>query len=210
MSGNNDSQLIFGVDIDGVLADLHTTFTAYCSEKLGRTLPRPLHWDMSGQWGITGDQLLELFRDFTLDRKYRELPVIEGAYDALWRLAEADVHVRIITHRLFLPGLHDIFMEDTGFWLQNNNLPCWDICVMGKGGRKFDVGADLYIDDSPHVIEALRAHHKPTLVFDQPYNQHVPGPRARSWEEVIDFFENMYSLEVPSEVHPERWDTHED
>lgn len=200
---NNSGGLIFGVDIDGVLADLHTPFTAFVSERVGRELPYPSQWDMSEQWGMTSDELLGWFREFTIERRYRDLPVIEGAADTLWRLHEAGVHIRIITHRLFIPDLHDIFVADTGHWLQKSNIPFWDVCIMGKGGRKYDVGADIYIDDSPHVIEALRENRKAVLIYNRVYNQGYPGvPRVHNWAEVGEFFSNMYGLEVPEEIPP--------
>lgn len=201
----SNAQMIFGVDIDGVLADLHTPFTAYSAEKLGRELPKITDWDISIPWKISSDELSELFRGFTEARLYRDLPVVEGASEAMWRLHEAGVHLRIITHRLFLPGLHNVFMEDTGHWLQKNDLPFWDICVMGKGGRKFDVGADVYLDDGPHVVEALRDHGKLVVVFDRPYNQHLAGPRARNWGEVVTFFESTFGLDVPAVDNHQPW-----
>ncbi len=195
------TELIFGVDIDGVMADLHTPFREFVSEGLGRTVGPPQTWSMSEEWGLTNDELNDWFRKFTLERRYRDLPVVEGAVDALWKLSEAGVHLRIITHRLFLPELHDIFVEDTGYWLQRNNIPYWDICILGKGGRKFDVGADIYIDDGPHVIESLRAHHKPVLVYDRPYNRELVGlPRAKNWKEVEEFFTTMYGLDLPEKI----------
>jgi hypothetical protein len=41
------------------------------------------------------------------------------------------------------------------------------------------------VDDNPYEIEELRAAGKPTIVFDHIYNQHVDGPRARGWGELV-------------------------
>lgn len=49
---------------------------------------------------------------------------------------------------------------------------------------KAAVGADLYIEDSPSNVEALREGGHPTIVFTNSTNLGLPGPRADSWDEV--------------------------
>jgi 5'(3')-deoxyribonucleotidase len=51
--------------------------------------------------------------------------------------------------------------------------------------QKTAVGADLYIEDSPANIERLRAEGQKTIVFTNSTNEHLAGPRANTWEEVI-------------------------
>ena len=46
------------------------------------------------------------------------------------------------------------------------------------------MGADIYIDDAPHNITALRGAGCEAIIFDQPYNQQLEGLRARDWGEV--------------------------
>jgi hypothetical protein len=52
--------------------------------------------------------------------------------------------------------------------------------------QKTAVGADLYIEDSPTNIERLRADGAKTIVFSNSTNEHLPGPRAGSWDDVLD------------------------
>lgn len=49
--------------------------------------------------------------------------------------------------------------------------------------RKYLVGGDVFIDDKPENVERWRAQHRGKLgvIFDQPYNKHVPGPRMFRW-----------------------------
>jgi hypothetical protein len=49
---------------------------------------------------------------------------------------------------------------------------------------KAAVGANLYIEDAPGNVEALRANRHPIIVFTNSTNLELPGPRADSWEEV--------------------------
>ena len=49
---------------------------------------------------------------------------------------------------------------------------------------KAAVGADLYIEDSPSNVEALRAKGLATVVFANSTNPGLAEPRADSWHEV--------------------------
>jgi hypothetical protein len=108
------------------------------------------------------------------------MPVLDGAADALWRLSDAGVWIRIITHRLYVNWSHATAIADTVEWLDRVRIPYRDICFMGD---KPEVGADLYIDDGPHNVEALREVGNRVIIFDAPYNQHLGGTRARTWTE---------------------------
>ncbi len=54
----------------------------------------------------------------------------------------------------------------------------------GKPRDKAAVGADLYLEDSPDNIQALRAAGHETIVVVNSTNDHLPGPRAGSWEDI--------------------------
>jgi beta-phosphoglucomutase-like phosphatase (HAD superfamily) len=51
--------------------------------------------------------------------------------------------------------------------------------------QKTAVGADLYIEDSPTNIERLRAEGQKTVVFTNSTNEHLAGPRADTWNDVL-------------------------
>jgi len=175
---------VFGVDLDGVVADYTLGFRDVVADVLSRdpaTLPIERSWDFA-EWGI--DQ-----RDFdTLHeiavnqrRMLRHLPMIDGAADALWRLSDAGVWIRVVTHRLYVNWGHAAAISDTVSWLDENRIPYRDICFLGT---KPEVEADCYIDDAPHNIDSLRAAGNEVIVFDQPYNRTYDGLRARNWTEV--------------------------
>ena len=109
------------------------------------------------------------------------MPMIPGCADALWRLSDAGVSIRIITHRLYTNWGHSIAVSDTVEWLDANSIPYRDLCFMGE---KTDVAADAYIDDAPHNVAALRSIGADVLLFEQPYNREVAGPSASTWLEV--------------------------
>ena len=106
---------------------------------------------------------------------------IAGAAEALWRLSDAGVWIRIITHRLVGNWAHAKVVADTVTWLDDHRIPYRDLCFLGQ---KPQVEAAAYVDDAPHNVEALRESGNTVIVFDQPYNRDLAGPRASTWEEV--------------------------
>lgn len=177
---------IFGVDLDGVCADYTSAFREIVAEVKGvplESLPLERSWDFS-EWGISGDEFMELHHFAVTERRMMAtLPTFEDCSDVLWRLSDAGVWIRIITHRLYVNWSHAAAVADTVSWLDTAKIPYRDICFLGA---KPQVEADIYIDDAPHNVEGLRSAGNEVVVFDQPYNQDLNGPRAKTWLEVED------------------------
>jgi len=51
--------------------------------------------------------------------------------------------------------------------------------------EKAAVGADLYVEDSPANIRRLRDEGLKTIVFTNSTNEDLDGPRADTWDDVI-------------------------
>jgi|TARA_B100000959_G_scaffold284295_1_gene355499 5'(3')-deoxyribonucleotidase len=144
------------------------------------SLPLLRSWDFK-EWGLTPEGFERLhFLAVSEHRILRSMPVIDGASETLWRMSDAGVWIRVITHRLYVNWAHATAIADTVDWLDRARIPYRDICFLGD---KPEVEADLYIDDGPHNVEALRSSGNRVIVFDAPYNQHLNGPRARDWLE---------------------------
>ena len=176
---------IFGVDLDGVCGDYTTAFRAVVAHDRGvapEMLGDARSWDFA-EWGIDGpDEFDRLHRLAVLEhRMFRTMPPLPGVADSLWRLSDAGVWIRIITHRLCVNWGHAVAVADTVAWLDEMGIPYRDICFLGA---KPEVEADAYVDDAAHNVLALRAAGNHVIVFDAPYNQAVDGPRATSWAEV--------------------------
>jgi 5'(3')-deoxyribonucleotidase len=185
MSG--DRRFVIGVDLDGVCADFYGGLKPVAAEWLGvdiATLPDRVSWTLP-EWGVDrapgGYDALHRFA-VTQRELFRRLPPMPGAPQALRRLSGADVRIRIITHRLFIKYFHQVAVRQTIEWLDFHDIPYWDLCFMRE---KAAVGADLYVEDSPENVARLRAEGLKTIVFSNSTNEHLPGPRARSWDEVV-------------------------
>jgi 5'-nucleotidase len=189
---------ILGVDLDGVCGDHTAAFRRVVATEQAvdpATLPDQTTWAFH-EWGLDDDGFLDMHRRAVLDhRMFRDMPVIEGCADALWRLSDAGVWIRLITHRLYANWGHAVAVGDTVAWLDASGIPYRDLCFLG---HKPQVEADVYVDDAPHNVAALRAAGNDVIVFDQTYNRDVPGPRARDWDEVEALvLELMVSRGVP-------------
>lgn len=175
---------VLGVDIDNVLADYTGGLRRVVAQDRAvppATLPTPTRWNYD-EWGLDEDSFHEFHRKaVTEHRMFRDLDPIPGGARVLQRLSEQGVRIRIITHRLYLSGTHEVVASDTVEWLEKHDIPYWDLCMVAKKG---DVGCDLYIDDAPHNVQALRDIGRKVIVFDWPYNRHLDGPRATSWDDV--------------------------
>jgi 5'(3')-deoxyribonucleotidase len=184
-------QFILGVDLDGVVGDYTRRFRDIVAERRGvapATLPLERSWNF-GEWGFEPGEFEEYHRLAVMEHDmFRTMDLIDGAADALWRLSDAGVWIRIITHRLYVHWGHSKTIGDTAAWLDENRVPYRDLCFLGA---KPQVEADAYIDDAPHNVAQLRAAGNTVIVFEQPYNRDTPGLRARGWDEVEEIVTDL-------------------
>lgn len=178
-------QFVLGVDLDGVVGDHTGRFREIVAQLRGidpETLPMERSWDFN-EWGFQPDEYHRMHKMAVTEYDMiRTMAVIEGAADSLWRLSDAGIWIRIITHRLYVNWAHERAVGDTAAWLDEHRIPYRDLCFLGA---KPEVQADAYIDDAPHNIVALRELGNTVVVFDQPYNRDITdGPRAANWDEV--------------------------
>jgi 5'(3')-deoxyribonucleotidase len=176
---------VLGVDLDGVCGDYTSAFRAVVAAERGvdpDTLSPDRSWDFQ-EWGVAELGGFDAVHRIAVleHRMFREMPVMPGAADALWRLSDAGVWIRIITHRLYVNWGHAVAVADTVEWLDKRAIPYRDICFLGN---KPEVEADCYVDDSPTNVQALRDADNLVIVYDAPYNRDLDGPRASTWDDV--------------------------
>ena len=176
---------VLGVDLDGVCADYEDALRSSVAARRGvdpASLPPQHTTGHFAEWGLDAEGFREAHRiAVTEDRIFRTMQPYPQVAEVLWRLSDAGVWIRVITHRLLFNGLHETSAADTAAWLDQHDIPYRDLCFIGDKAR---VGADVYLDDSPHNIVDLRAAGRTAVVFDQLYNRHLDGPRVASWTEL--------------------------
>lgn len=187
IDGSPVEGVILGVDLDGVCADFYARMREIAAEWFERDINDLTTAPSYGleEWGVANrSQYNSLHRFAVLQRDlFKSAPPIPGARRYLRRLSDEGARIRIITHRLYVYFLHRISVEQTVEWLDTHGIPYWDLCFMRD---KEQVGADIYVDDSPDNVAKLRASGFYTICFGNSTNPDVEQPRAESWEQVYD------------------------
>jgi len=181
----NDTIFTLGVDLDGVVGDFYGSIRKIAAEWLNKpleTLTTEVTFGLD-EWGIAEFGGYDRLHRFAVTQRniFRDMEPIENAPAILRKLSNQNIRIRIITHRLFLKYSHRTTITQTVDWLDNFDIPYWDICFMNDKGA---VGAHTYIDDAPENITSLRKQGCKTIVFSNSTNRGLPGPRADNWFEV--------------------------
>ena len=195
------NEFVIGVDLDGVVADYESKLREIASDIMGldqSKFPIATHWSLlESVWPFEDEaHFLDIHKEAVSSHGlFRRLSPIDGASEALWRMSDAGIRIRIITHRLVVNFAHSATVSDTVNWLDDKRIPYRDICFVKD---KAEVGASLYIDDSPANIAALRgvAGDTAVMAFDQMYNRHIPGLRAYNWDDILVKVANETGLEL--------------
>jgi hypothetical protein len=123
---------ILGVDLDGTCADFYGGLRPIAATWLGRPvedLPEDVTWGLP-EWGVDtapgGYERLHRFA-VTQHELFAVLQPMPGAPQALRRLSEEGVRIRIITHRLFIKYFHEVAVQQTVRWLNCHDIPYWDL-----------------------------------------------------------------------------------
>ncbi len=192
--------------MDGVLCDYENFLRQVTAEDCGidpEDIPASDSWDF-GNWPIVDRAHYEQLHLKAVSERsmFANLDEIPGASDTLWDLNEhAELRFRIVTHRypaISTPelkasasNLQGKITADTVSWLQQMRpdgrprIPFHDLAILGTSkADKASVGCDLYIDDSPGNIAALRAAGNDAIIFTQEYNKDLPGLRGDTWPDV--------------------------
>ena len=201
-----ERQFVLGVDLDGVVADFARGLKPVAAEWLGlaeQQLTDEISYGF-GEWGLEAAGGYDALHRFAVKERelFLRLPPVAGAPAALRRLDTIpEVRIRIITHRLYIHWFHKEAIRQTTEWLERHGIPYWDLCFMRD---KAAVGADLYLEDSPDNIRALRATGHETIVVVNSTNRDLPPPRATDWEGIEQLVRERVALwrqQVP-EAHP--------
>ncbi|MDR2552235.1 MAG: 5'-nucleotidase [Treponema sp.] len=180
----DESSFILGVDLDGVVGDFYGALRKIAAEWLDKpeaSLTKEVSYGLE-EWGIAEYGGYDRLHRFAVTQRnlFRDMPPVRDAPGTLRKLSSRGVRIRIITHRLFLKYSHKTSITQTVDWLDNYDIPYWDICFMND---KVAVGAHVYIDDAPQNITQLRDQGHKTIVFTNSTNRGLSGPRANSWIE---------------------------
>jgi len=196
---SDKGEIVLGVDLDGVCADFYGRMREIAAEWLEvglETLTTDVSYGLT-EWGIRDEDHYRQLHRFAVTQRdlFETCAPIKGAATTLRRLSDEGYRIRIITHRLFINFFHEASVRQTIRWLDKHGIPYRDLCFMGE---KDQVGADLYIDDSPANIAALRAAGHTAICFANSANKGIEAPRARKWDEVYTLIRQRWPAPVIS------------
>lgn len=183
---------ILAVDLDGVCVDFYGRMREIAAEWLERPISE-LTTEVSyglPAWGIDAKREYTSLHRYAVTQKalFETVPMIPGARRYLRKLSDEGIRIRIVTHRLFIRFFHNLAVSQAIGWLDRHGIPYWDLCFMKD---KAQVGADIYVEDTPVNIEMLRGSNIPTICFANSTNVGVTDPRAKSWAEVYESVHEM-------------------
>ncbi|MCE1274543.1 MAG: 5'-nucleotidase [Chlorobiaceae bacterium] len=188
------SDIVIGVDLDGVCADFYGRMREIAAEWFERPigeLTTEVSYGLS-EWGISDKNHYDSLHRFAVTQRslFSSMEMIPGARKYLRLLSDEGYRIRIITHRLFIHYFHATAVEQTVNWLDSHGIPFWDLCFMKE---KSQVGADVYVEDTPSNIISLREKGLYTICFGNSTNTHIEEPRANSWQEVYELVHAWHS-----------------
>ena len=184
---SDSSQIVLGVDLDGVCADFYARMREIAAEWFEKDISHmPLDVSFGlAEWGIENKDQYNSHHRFAVTQRhlFKTVPMIPGARKTLRKLSDENYRIRIITHRLFIRYFHDRAVLQTMEWLDENGIPFWDLCFMKE---KDQVGADIYIEDNPTNILNLRKSEHYTICYRNSTNMDIGPPSATNWDEVYE------------------------
>jgi 5'(3')-deoxyribonucleotidase len=176
-----------GIDMDGVICDFNAGWMRLHADEFGSDLHPEMVTGWDGLHELAGFADMDAFWRWaqgTADRPsiFRHLELFPGVLETMQRLVDAGHHIVVLTAK------PDWAVPDTLRWLADRRIPTREIHFLEE---KHKVACDVYLDDSPSVLEALVVHRPEALVcrMVQPWNRPVPGAvDIRDWpsfEEVV-------------------------
>jgi 5'(3')-deoxyribonucleotidase len=185
---------IIGVDLDGVCSDFYGRMREIAAEwfecQLDDLTPE-VSYGLK-EWGIDRPEQYESLHRFAVTQRglFETSPMIHGARSYLRKLSNEGARIRIITHRLFIHYFHRTAVSQTIDWLDTHGIPYWDLCFMKE---KEQVGADIYVEDAPGNVEALRAKGCHTICFANSTNRHIQDPRVKTWKDAYEAIHKAFA-----------------
>lgn len=189
--------VVIGVDLDGVCADFYARMREIAAEWLEvplSKLPKDVSYGLS-EWGIRSAEEYRSLHRFAVTQRelFTTVPMIKGARRYLRLLSTEGYRIRIITHRLFIEFFHEESVRQTIRWLDHHGIPYWDLCFMKD---KDQVGADIYVEDSPDNLRKLRSRGLYAICFGNSTNTDIAAPRATSWSMVYELIKARHATSV--------------
>ncbi len=187
-----------GIDIDGVLNDMHRFIieygTKFCNE-LGKYKIEDSNAQWSTEMFLWSNEIAHEFWDKYGDELYLKSSARKFASEIIKKLKENNNEIYIITARKnndewFPPELRANTEDVTIKWLKKNEIIYDKICFNSKDKAKVcrELGIDIMIEDDPKNIDML-IDTTNVFIFDTSYNRldkYKNVTRVYSWYDIYN------------------------
>jgi 5'(3')-deoxyribonucleotidase len=203
-------QVCVALDLDEVLADFLPAWVDWVRQEEKKYANIKVEDFKTYEFGKTLDCSEAQVQEYMVRFKphYRQLKPIRGAQDAIWRLSQLGVFRFVI-----VTARSHIFQDETKDWVTKHfdQIRPDDIhltnehALEGKKKTKRqvcqDLGASIFVDDSPLHTNACATHIEHVLLFDldsqYQWNHGVPLVnsivRVHSWDHIERFMLHQYA-----------------
>lgn len=190
--------MIVGLDVDGVLYPYHEVFTRWAERwaglRPGTLDDTPLSWPWyKDQWGWTTEQFLACYgAGVHAGVIFTDGDPKQGALWMARQLDDAGHRIEYVSARE-IPGRVEAYEAKarTQLWLLEHRFPQAKNLTITDD--KASVATDIFLDDAPHNVEALRAAGHPLpVLYDLPHNYGFEWyPRALTLRSFVDMVMGM-------------------
>lgn len=190
--------MIIGIDVDGVLCDLHTPWLAAYNADYEDTLRAEdcAQYDLAP---LTKPACGRKIYDYLNKRDlYKDAPAIDGALEVVLLLKASGHRVVYVTSTgRTLHAQKRQWLEDHGFLDDRGHAPHDDLVYMSDKGL---FRADVLLEDNPKQLERFQGHR---LLLNRPWNYaylwSTPGPEPTrvDWNTVLPTIDRLTRGAVP-------------
>ena len=180
------SKLRIAIDIDGVLLDIVVNFCDIFNKKHGTSFTRDdvTNWEFFYDWNISEEEAFEIF--FEIYENTMSIPFIDDAAPRIMEKLNKKQDVYILSARNSEYRIQII--EKLDFHNIKRGSHYTDLILVKHKplAAKQNYEFDIYVDDNPHLAEAVKLmEDRYLLLFDQPWNR-KPHPflTVKSWHEI--------------------------
>jgi len=176
--------LRIALDLDGVLADTMKLWLRLWNRRTGQDLSYEelSEWDFWRRLGLGEDEFMEMLNEAW--RMWRSLPPTEPNLSEKVSRLRSLGRIDIVTARSRETERYALM------WLEAHRVP-YDGYIWVRSSRlKPKLDYDVFIDDSPLIVDGLIARGRMLLLYDRPWNRSVSEDRLvrriRSLEEAYE------------------------
>jgi uncharacterized HAD superfamily protein len=188
-----------GIDIDGTLADFQENLLLHHNQKNGTSFQKKdiTMYDMTTLFGWKKEEATKKFNEFYQTPLFQDLPIIDGAKEAIEKLSQKHELVIVtarppeleeMTEKWLDENFGELFSEyiiTTTYQKRGKHIPKAKICM--------DKKISCMIEDSLHFSFECAALGIRVFLLDRPWNQYPALPthveRLYSWNEVVEKLE---------------------